>query len=106
MANLYFRASYFKAHNEAWDGFSEQLELLHGSALAARPRGAAVTASLLLNWVAAFNQAADLLEEPLLKRGADQTELVGDLLEESCRLYLATEAANAAEANRILSEGY
>lgn len=107
MANLEFRASYFKKHNEAWDGFSTALGTQQAAAVEARPPDSAVNASLLLDWIIAFKSTADYLEGPLLERATTATRDIGDKLEATCRLYLYTEAQNAAEADRILaSVGY
>ena len=103
MPDLEFRASYFKKHNEAGDQFSADLSEQHAKALTARPPDAAVNATLLVDWIGAFKLTAGILEDSMIARGVVATRDVGDKLEATCRQYIQTEAANAAEARRILA---
>lgn len=107
MANLEFRASYFKKHNEAWDGFSEDLSDLRARFIDAQPEQSALIATFLPGWIDSYRKVESAIEDDLLGKGVEATREVGDKLEESCRMYLRTEAENAAEADAILAKvGY
>ncbi len=107
MVDLRFRAEYFKKHNEAWDGFSQDLTNHKSRFVAAKPQGASLAATFLLEWMQSYRKTEANIENDLYSKGVDATLQVGDKLEESCRNYLAVEAENQAEADAILAEvGY
>lgn len=107
MANLTFRAVYFKSHNEAWDGFSSELTALRRDFIDAEPAGTALTATFLHGWIDSFKRVRESIQDKLYGQGIVATREVGDKLETSCRLYLQTEAENQAQADRILERvGY
>lgn len=107
MANLTFRAEYFKKHNEAWDEFAGDLtSLLHAFANA-KPENAALAGTFLLGWMESFMKVQRVIEVDLYLKGIEATLEVGDKLEQSCRDYLSMEAENQAQADMILAKvGY
>lgn len=104
---LKYDAQYFKNHSAHWDQVSVQLGGTKAKATTAKAGDGALWTTLVPGFKSTHDRICSLIIDSLLKEGAVATSELADLLESTCRAYVATEADNAAQADSILNEvGY
>lgn len=104
---LKYDAQYFKNHNAHWDRVSDELSVVEDMARDAKAGDGALWTTLVPGFKQVHDDICDLIIEYLLARGVDHTRTIGDMLETTCRQYLAAEAENTQIASQILQEvGY